>query len=65
MKLSTSHKSIKVEGEDRIDTTTDKIIINPEINHTVDIGILLIEMEETLSETTDQITEVDHETIKA
>ena len=61
MKLSTSHKSIKVEGEHRIDVTTDKIIINPEIDHTLGIGIILIETEGTLTETTDQIIEVDQE----
>ena len=56
-----SHKSIRVEGEDRIDMTTDKIIINPEIDHTVEIGIiLLIEVEDTLTETIDTILEVDH-----
>ena len=40
---------------------TDITIINPEIDHTVEIGILLIEVEETLMETIDQIIEVDHE----
>ena len=57
MMLSISHKSIKVEGEDRIYVSTDKTIINPEIDHTVEIGLilLLIEVEETLTETIDQI----------
>ena len=55
MKLSKSHKSIKVEGEDRIGVNTDKTIINPDIDHTVEIGILLIEVEDTLREIIDQI----------
>ena len=63
MKLNISHRSIKVEGEDRIDMNTDKIIINPEIDNTVKIGMLPIEVEETLTETIDQILEVDHETV--
>ena len=58
--LSISHKSIKVEGEDRIDVITDKIIINPEIDCAVE---RYIEVEETLTETIDHILEVDHETI--
>ena len=63
--LSICHKSIKVEGEDRIDVITDKAIINPAVDHTVEIGliILFIEVEETLTETIDQILEVDHETV--
>ena len=59
--LSISHKSIKGEREDRIDVNTDKTIINLEIDHTVEIGILLIE--ETLTELIDKILVVDHETI--
>ena len=42
--LSISHKFTKVEGKDRIDVITDKTIINPDINHTVGIGILHIEV---------------------
>ena len=61
MKLSTCHKSIKVEGEGRINVTTDKTTIKPEIGHTVEIGIHLIEAEETLTEIIDQIIEVDQE----
>ena len=53
MKLSISHKSIKVEVEDRINVTTDNTIIKPEIGHTVEIGIHLIEAEETLTEIID------------
>ena len=63
MKLSISHKSIKVEGENRIDVNTDYIIINPEIDHTVKKGIFLTGVEGTLTEIIDQILEVDHETI--
>ena len=50
MRLSTSHKSIKVEGEDGIDVTTDKMTIKPEIGHTGEIGIHLIEAEEIMTE---------------
>ena len=41
--------------------TTDKTTIKPEIGHKVDIGIHLIEAEETLTEIIDQIIEVDKE----
>ena len=46
MRLNKSHKFIKVEVEDRIDMTTDKTIIKPEIGHTVEIGIHSIDTEE-------------------
>ena len=59
MRLNTSHKFIKVEGEDRIDVTTDKTTIKPEMDHTVEIGIHLIEAEEILTDILDQIIEVD------
>ena len=58
MRLNTSHKFIKVEGEDRIDLTTVKTIIEPEIGHTIEIGIYPIEAEEIMTETLDQIIEV-------
>ena len=58
MRLNTSHKFIKLEEEDRIDVITDKTTIKPEIGHTVEIGIHLIEAEETLTGTLDQIIEV-------
>ena len=61
MTLSTSHKSIKVEGEDRISMTTDKTTIKSEIGHTVEIGIHLVEAEKILTEILDQIIEVDQE----
>ena len=61
MKLSTSHKSTKVEGEDRIDVSTDKTTIKPEIGHTVEKGIHCIEAEEILTEIRDQIIEVHQE----
>ena len=51
------------EREERIDMNTDKTIIDPEVDHMVEIEIHLIEVEDTLTETTDQILEVDHETI--
>ena len=56
--------SIKVEGEERIDMIRDKTIINAEIDHTVETGLIifLTEVEETLTETIDQILEVDHKT---
>ena len=63
MRLNTSQKSFKVEGEDRIDVSIDKTIIKPGIGHTVEIEILPIEAEETMTETRDQITEVDQEII--
>ena len=65
MRPSTSHKSIKVEGEVKVDLTTDQMIINPEIDHTAEIviGIPPIEAEETMTEFIDQIIEVDQDTI--
>ena len=49
VRLNTSHKSIKVEGEDKIDVTTGPTTIKPEIGHTVEIGIHLIEAEEIMT----------------
>ena len=63
MRLNISHKFIKVEREDRIGTNTDKIIISPEVGHTVEIETHLIEAEEILIEITDQIIEVEQEII--
>ena len=60
MKPNTNCKSIKVEGEDRIDVTTDKIVINPGIDHMVGMETA-IEAEGTMTETIDQIKEVDQE----
>ena len=39
----------------------DKTIINPEIDHKVEIGTLPIEAEETMKETIDQIIKVDQQ----
>ena len=50
-----------VEGEDKINMTTDSTTIKAEIGHTVEIGIHLIEAEEILTEIINQITEVDQE----
>ena len=61
MRPNTSHKSIKVEGEDRIDVTIDITTIKPETGHTVEIGMFLIEEEEILTEILDQSIEVDQE----
>ena len=65
MRPNTSHKPIKVGEGDIIDVSTDKTIINPEIDHTaeIEIGILPIKAEETMIVVIDQITEVDLETI--
>ena len=63
MRLNISHKFIKVEGEDRIDVSTDKTIINPEIDCTAKIEILPIEAEETMIKAIDQIIEIDQEII--
>ena len=63
MTLSISHTTIKVEREDRFDVNTDKTIIIPEIDFTVEIGMFLIEVEEILTEIIDQILGVDHEII--
>ena len=48
MRLDISHKSIKVEKEDKIDVNTDKTIISPEIGYTVGIETCLIEGEEIM-----------------
>ena len=63
MRLNTSHTCIKVGGEDRVDVSTDKTIINPAIGHTVEIEIHPIEAEVTMTETIDQIIEADQEII--
>ena len=62
MRLNTSHKSIKIEGEDKIDVTTGPTIIKPEIGHIVEIGIHPIEAEEIMTEILEQDTGVDLET---
>ena len=59
MRLNTSHRSIKVEGEDKVDMTIDKTTIKPEICHTVEIGMHLIEAEEIMTEILDQNIGVD------
>ena len=59
MRLNTSHRSIKVEGEDKTDATTDRTTIKPEIGHTVEIGMHLIEAEEIMMEILDQTIGID------
>ena len=54
MRLNRSHRSIKVEGEDKIDVTKGPTTTKPEIDHTVGIGMHLIEVEEIMTEILDQ-----------
>ena len=61
MRLNTSHKYIKVEGEDKIDVIRGPTIIKPEIGHILGIDIYLIEAGEMMTEILDQAIGVDLE----
>ena len=54
MRLNTSHKHIKVEGEDKIDVIIGPIMIKPEIGHIIGICIHLIEAGKIMTEILDQ-----------
>ena len=58
---NTSPRCMRVEGEVKINVTTAKTIINPEIGHTVGIKICPIEVEEIMIETIGPIIEVEQE----